>query len=307
MLPLDVETIEDPVSLAKDLVSRRAVDGCWVCGELKANHCSRCLSFGLKIRFCSTEPQKLVWPYHRKVCGQRSTPFQPPNLTEEEIQRLIDNKQHNMSPRLESNPNIYDPSDFNPADIVSLSIVKAADLPPGSFEMVFVPLAREGLPLEPAIRRFTLFEAHTYFNILDQRALLKPGLEEGSWATHVSDWNGRADAYELEDPVGDSRYNPWLHRALIAYTIARAAMDSLNESSYRDFLRHAIEQLVLASTEGREFSTRDAIIDHAAHVIDKVHDVACIRTQYSIQLHTTGVYTLIGLTCRVEPTCTHKY
>ncbi|GAA5990917.1 hypothetical protein JCM10908_000081 [Rhodotorula pacifica] len=52
--------------------------------------CSACASKGkFDLFFCSTEHQKLVWRFHRLVCGERSHPFRLPPFSREEADLLL--------------------------------------------------------------------------------------------------------------------------------------------------------------------------------------------------------------------------
>ncbi|GAA5990815.1 hypothetical protein JCM10908_000030 [Rhodotorula pacifica] len=62
-----------------------ATGACLVCGTASTLRCSACASKGnIDLFFCSTEHQKLIWPYHRLVCGERSHPFRLPPFSKEE-------------------------------------------------------------------------------------------------------------------------------------------------------------------------------------------------------------------------------
>ncbi|GAA5990817.1 hypothetical protein JCM10908_000031 [Rhodotorula pacifica] len=60
---------------------------CLVCGKESTLRCSACASKGgIDLFFCSKEHQKLIWPYHRLVCGERSHPFKLPPFSKEEAE-----------------------------------------------------------------------------------------------------------------------------------------------------------------------------------------------------------------------------
>ncbi|GAA5992884.1 hypothetical protein JCM10908_001390 [Rhodotorula pacifica] len=49
---------------------------CLVCGASTSTRCSSCAAkSGIDLYFCSKEHQKLIWPFHRLVCGERAHPF----------------------------------------------------------------------------------------------------------------------------------------------------------------------------------------------------------------------------------------
>ncbi|GAA5866803.1 hypothetical protein JCM3774_001806 [Rhodotorula dairenensis] len=67
-----------------------AAAACLVCGKASTLRCSACAAkFNIDLYFCSTEHQKLIWPFHRVVCGERAHPFRLPPLSEEEVQVCV--------------------------------------------------------------------------------------------------------------------------------------------------------------------------------------------------------------------------
>ncbi|GAA5856474.1 hypothetical protein JCM5353_006281 [Sporobolomyces roseus] len=62
---------------------------CVVCGTKTATRCGPCASHGTDwMYFCGTEHQKLIWKVHKRVCGNNSSPFKCPDLSEKEIQHF---------------------------------------------------------------------------------------------------------------------------------------------------------------------------------------------------------------------------
>ncbi|TKA51987.1 hypothetical protein B0A53_05071 [Rhodotorula sp. CCFEE 5036] len=58
---------------------------CLVCGKTSILRCSACAQKSkIDLYFCSAEHQKLIWPFHRLVCGDRSHPFKLPPFSKEE-------------------------------------------------------------------------------------------------------------------------------------------------------------------------------------------------------------------------------
>ncbi|GAA5987479.1 hypothetical protein JCM10908_001972 [Rhodotorula pacifica] len=63
---------------------------CLVCGASTSTRCSSCASkSGFDLFFRSKEHQKLAWPVHRLVCGDRAHPFRLPPFSQEEAELLI--------------------------------------------------------------------------------------------------------------------------------------------------------------------------------------------------------------------------
>ncbi|GAA6043792.1 hypothetical protein JCM8097_007709 [Rhodosporidiobolus ruineniae] len=63
---------------------------CVICGEETKTRCSSCASAGTNFMFfCTQEHQKLVWPYHKEVCGKKGNPFLFPGLSKDEVDFAI--------------------------------------------------------------------------------------------------------------------------------------------------------------------------------------------------------------------------
>ncbi|GAA6043825.1 hypothetical protein JCM8097_002070 [Rhodosporidiobolus ruineniae] len=62
---------------------------CCVCGKNASTRCPTCGQAGFDLFFCSKEHQKLVWPVHKMVCGERSKPFRWPRLSQAETQQAM--------------------------------------------------------------------------------------------------------------------------------------------------------------------------------------------------------------------------
>ncbi|GAA5990819.1 hypothetical protein JCM10908_000032 [Rhodotorula pacifica] len=63
---------------------------CIVCSKEAEMRCSACFSkSGIDVLFCSPAHQKLVWPYHRQVCGDKAHPFKLPAFTKGEADLLF--------------------------------------------------------------------------------------------------------------------------------------------------------------------------------------------------------------------------
>ncbi|GAA5849808.1 hypothetical protein JCM8547_000569 [Rhodosporidiobolus lusitaniae] len=45
---------------------------CWVCGKETEHRCSSCAKEEMDVFLCSREHQKLVWPWHKRLCGEPS-------------------------------------------------------------------------------------------------------------------------------------------------------------------------------------------------------------------------------------------
>ncbi|GAA5868661.1 hypothetical protein JCM3774_003618 [Rhodotorula dairenensis] len=64
---------------------------CLACGKASTLRCSACANTaGIDLFFCSKGHQKLVWPYHRLVCGERAHPFRLPVYSQEEADVLLE-------------------------------------------------------------------------------------------------------------------------------------------------------------------------------------------------------------------------
>ncbi|GAA5992887.1 hypothetical protein JCM10908_001391 [Rhodotorula pacifica] len=75
--------------------TQRVIAECTVCGAESQTRCSSCYSeSGLSLYFCSKEHQKLIWPYHRLVCGKRAHPFHLPPFDPEEAMLLVYRLEH---------------------------------------------------------------------------------------------------------------------------------------------------------------------------------------------------------------------
>ncbi|GAA5990813.1 hypothetical protein JCM10908_000029 [Rhodotorula pacifica] len=67
-----------------------ATGACLVCGKESTLRCSKCFTEGgISIPFCSKEHQKLIWPYHRLVCGERAHPFCLPPFDQREAMLVL--------------------------------------------------------------------------------------------------------------------------------------------------------------------------------------------------------------------------
>ncbi|BGO99356.1 MYND-type domain-containing protein [Rhodotorula toruloides] len=64
---------------------------CCVCGEATTKRCQACAKSGIDLFFCSPEHQKLVWKYHKQVCGPNAHPFRYPPLSPEEVKLFRSN------------------------------------------------------------------------------------------------------------------------------------------------------------------------------------------------------------------------
>ncbi|GAA5876584.1 hypothetical protein JCM1840_000817 [Sporobolomyces johnsonii] len=62
---------------------------CAVCGKLTTLRCSKCVTAGHSLFFCSPAHQQILWPSHKRICGPRSNPFQAPLLTEQESKHAL--------------------------------------------------------------------------------------------------------------------------------------------------------------------------------------------------------------------------
>ncbi|GAA5988143.1 hypothetical protein JCM10908_002083 [Rhodotorula pacifica] len=64
---------------------------CLACGKPSTLRCSSCSAkSNIDLFFCSKEHQKLLWPYHRLVCGDRAHPFRLPAYSQEEADVLLE-------------------------------------------------------------------------------------------------------------------------------------------------------------------------------------------------------------------------
>ncbi|GAA6027753.1 hypothetical protein JCM8097_008017 [Rhodosporidiobolus ruineniae] len=59
---------------------------CCVCGTESTTRCEACGKAGHTLLFCSRECQKLVWKYHKRVCGKKD--FEQPLLTKAEAAEM---------------------------------------------------------------------------------------------------------------------------------------------------------------------------------------------------------------------------
>ncbi|GAA6043823.1 hypothetical protein JCM8097_002068 [Rhodosporidiobolus ruineniae] len=71
-------------------MSATTTGSCVVCGMETNTRCSSCSSAGTDwMYFCSQEHQKLVWPWHKKVCGENGNPFTFPALSKDEVKYAL--------------------------------------------------------------------------------------------------------------------------------------------------------------------------------------------------------------------------
>ncbi|GAA5987476.1 hypothetical protein JCM10908_001971 [Rhodotorula pacifica] len=76
---------------ASNTAPSSAAGECLVCGASTSTRCSSCASkSGFDLFFCSKEHQKLIWPFHRLVCGDRAHPFRLPTFSPEEALNLTE-------------------------------------------------------------------------------------------------------------------------------------------------------------------------------------------------------------------------
>ncbi|GAA5969011.1 hypothetical protein JCM11641_000808 [Rhodosporidiobolus odoratus] len=66
------------------MTSATTTGNCWVCGKKTAQRCGGCVQPDFSLFLCSKDHQKLIWPVHKLVCGDRAWPFRWPLLTPKE-------------------------------------------------------------------------------------------------------------------------------------------------------------------------------------------------------------------------------
>ncbi|BGP15748.1 hypothetical protein JCM10213_007957 [Rhodosporidiobolus nylandii] len=58
---------------------------CCLCGGETVQRCGSCAKYNLSLFFCSKDHQRLIWPTHKLLCGERSNPARWPALTDQEV------------------------------------------------------------------------------------------------------------------------------------------------------------------------------------------------------------------------------
>ncbi|KAJ8294953.1 hypothetical protein OF846_002019 [Rhodotorula toruloides] len=266
---------------------------CWVCGKEKARKCAACLASGFEIFFCSPEHQRLVWPLHRHVCGSRSRPFFLPDLTDVEISRLVQLQDETIHLPDKSIPigTIDDELGVAPYWLVSRPVKEhlemAAALQPGTFMSVFLPLARQGFPIDPLNRRNVILACHYVFVALDKKNQVKHTFDDWTWPMHLADW-----VFLLANMVHDfpeTVSDDFLHRATVLTALV-SRYSHHSDAKYHDWIEHVMGGLILSAAQGLAFPAQMDSLDFARLVSWKRDE--------------DHVMTFVG--CEVQP-CTHEF
>ncbi|GAA5938590.1 hypothetical protein JCM3775_002166 [Rhodotorula graminis] len=78
---------------------------CLVCGIRTENRCSSCAKAGIDLFFCSPDHQKLMWKWHRRVCGPgKANPFIWPLLSQLEADEIIEHMHESTGTFAEPGP-----------------------------------------------------------------------------------------------------------------------------------------------------------------------------------------------------------
>ncbi|KAL7341527.1 hypothetical protein BJY59DRAFT_725049 [Rhodotorula toruloides] len=152
---------------------------CCVCGEATDKRCGPCGKNGIDLFFCSPEHQKLVWKYHKQICGPNANPIRPPALSNDEVIKLRAVARHSVPVNL----NLLPPHlqqlgpqygfGSSPEVDVATGIELAAKTPAGSFESIVVPMLLSPPP--------TFTNTHRYLLLSESRRLFLAHVE-GIWA-----------------------------------------------------------------------------------------------------------------------------
>ncbi|GAA5990913.1 hypothetical protein JCM10908_000079 [Rhodotorula pacifica] len=63
---------------------------CVVCAKAATQRCSECVKAVFSLYVCSKEHQKLIWPFHKHLCGPgKAIPFKHPALADHELDILM--------------------------------------------------------------------------------------------------------------------------------------------------------------------------------------------------------------------------
>ncbi|POY74269.1 hypothetical protein BMF94_2707 [Rhodotorula taiwanensis] len=93
---------------------------CLACGKETSMRCPSCLEHGISLFFCSTEHQKLVWPFHKLVCGARAHPFQYPPLQQGEADYVCAHLERVKGQPASQRPNLAAATGGLPASVLAI-------------------------------------------------------------------------------------------------------------------------------------------------------------------------------------------
>ncbi|GAA6027723.1 hypothetical protein JCM8097_008001 [Rhodosporidiobolus ruineniae] len=232
-------------------MSSAVLDTCCVCGKKTTNRCSSCKDAGFDLFFCSPQHQKLIWLFHKRVCGKKATPVVLPEFSEDEVQRVCELAYIKQSVDRKS----YKLSNAPSARRFSLPLVfkSVLGVPEESAVELTVPLLRDPSSLSKDRRDVLLYLARSaVFDLVAKPVRHVRHFLELSPFYHVANLESiiRADY----DFLRKGCLCDFRHYALVLFTLARyAASDEPPPGFDKKFVEHAFVQLVRVLTDQKPF------------------------------------------------------